>query len=87
MTSALLDGMNHVGTILAKALPVKRFDEGRERQLPGLLVGVIELAEFPGVHAQFPSHLHMGVREVVAFACRNPFLQVLADARGLRAHA
>jgi hypothetical protein len=41
---ALFNRMHHVGTILAKALLVKRFDECRQRQLPGLLVGVIELA-------------------------------------------
>ena len=64
----------------------KRLDEAGQRQLPGLLIGVIELAEFPGVHAELASHLHMGVREMVSLACRDPFLQASICARGLRAH-
>jgi hypothetical protein len=50
---AFLDGMNYIGTILAKALLVKRFNEGWERQLPRFLIGVIELAEFHRIHAEF----------------------------------
>ena len=75
----LLNRMHFVGTISAKALLVERFDEGRQRQFPGLLVGVIELSEFIGIHAKLARHLNLSVRQAVAFAGGNPFLQVIGD--------
>ena len=35
-------------------------------------VVVIELAEFLGIHAELTRHLHMSVRQAVAFTCRDP---------------
>src|SRR5258708_5497236 len=75
--------MHHVGTIPAKALLVERFDEGRKRQFPGLLVGVIELSELFGIHAKLARHLNMSVRQAVAFAGGDPSLQVIGAWRWL----
>ena len=41
-----------VGSLLAEALEVQLLDECGERELPGLLVAVVELAELPGIHAE-----------------------------------
>src|SRR5208282_2076129 len=83
---AFLNGMHHIGTILAEALSVERFDEGTQRQLPRSLVGVIELAKFPGIHAEFACHLHMRVGEAVALTCCDPYLQVIGNTSRLRGH-
>src|SRR5258708_30848286 len=71
--------MHHVGRILAKALLVERFDEGRQWQFPGLLVGVIELSELSWIHAKLACHLNMSVRQAVAFAGGDPSLQMIGD--------
>ena len=47
--TAFLDGQDDVWPILVEALPVKVLDESRQRLLPGLLVGVVEFAEFVGI--------------------------------------
>src|SRR5260370_40421713 len=79
----LLNRMHHVGTIPAKSLLVERFDERRQRQFPGLLVGVIELAEFFGIHAKLASHLNMSVRQAVAFAGGGTFLAGMGATKSL----
>src|SRR5260370_34115512 len=82
----LLNRMHHVGTIPAKSLLVERFDERRQRQFPGLLGGVIELAEFFGIHAKLASDLNMSVRQAVGLAGCDPVLEVNGhtDGRGRR---
>src|SRR5260370_19078080 len=79
----LLNRMHYAGTIPAKTLLVERFDEGRQRQFPRLLVGVIELSEFFGIHAKLARHLNLSVRQAVAFADGDPFLQVIGDTNWL----
>jgi hypothetical protein len=52
----------------------------RARELPGLLVVVVQLAELPGIHAELVRHLNMSVWQFVALARVDPRLQVLRDA-------
>lgn len=85
-TGALLYGIPHVRSVFAKVLAVERFDKDRQRQLPRLLVGVIELTESVGVHSKLASHLHVSVGKMMALTCSDPRLQMIGDADGLRCH-
>src|SRR5208337_5500786 len=48
-------------------LEVQFLDELREREFPRLLLVVVELAEFLGVHSQLARHLKVHVRQVMTF--------------------
>jgi hypothetical protein len=68
-----------------KALGIKLPNEFRQRQLPWLLVMVVQLPELLWVHPKFTCHLHVLMRQVEPAsrvdprlqACRYPFLILL----------
>jgi hypothetical protein len=49
-----------------EALMIKFLDELRERELPGFLPMIVELAELLGVHAELSGHLDLFVGQAMA---------------------
>src|SRR5208337_2743641 len=60
-------------------LEVQFLDELREREFPRLLLVVVELAEFLGVHSQLARHLKVHVRQVMTFLGLEPRQQLLRN--------
>jgi hypothetical protein len=76
--TSLLDGRDVVGSRLAETFAIVWFDETGQRQFPGLLLMVIDLAQFRRVQPKFSGHLYLAVEtNDRAFAPRSIF--ALAD--------
>ena len=73
-TKQFLHRKDPVRAVLAEPLEVEIFDEYRQGSLPRLLLVVVDLAELLRVHPQFPSHLDVGMRQVVASTSIDPGL-------------
>src|SRR5271169_750188 len=73
-TKQFLHRKDPVRAVLAEPLEVEIFDEYGQGNLPRFLLVVVDLAELPRVHPQFPSHLDVGMRQVVASASIDPGL-------------
>ena len=52
----------------------------RERELPRLLVGIIDLAQLLWIHAEFARHLNVSVRETVPLTRVDPDLKSVGGA-------
>src|SRR6516162_11455180 len=80
-----LDTSHCIRPLFTKALEIKLANELRQRQLPWLLVMVVQLPELFWVHPKFACHLHVLMRQVEPAprvdprlqACRYPFLILL----------
>src|SRR5215475_9732733 len=59
---------DNLGPFSSEVLQVETFNEQGQRRLPGLLAMIVDLAELSRVHSQLPRHLHMRMREAMAFA-------------------
>jgi len=57
--------LDDVGTFFPKSLEVEAPDELPKRHLPRFLVMIVQLAEFLGIHSQFPGHLDFGMGQTV----------------------
>jgi hypothetical protein len=58
------DASNNIRPPLAKAFEIKRLYEFRQRQLPWLLVMVVQLPELLWVHPQLTRHLNVLMRQL-----------------------
>ena len=70
-----LDRTNHLRSLSTEPLAVQVLEVLAKRQLPRLLIVVVQFAQLTGIHSQLTCHLHLGVRQVVAFARVAPLLQ------------
>src|ERR1700731_3805475 len=59
-----LNTSHGIRPLLTKALGIKLPNEFRQRQLPWLLVMVVELSKLLWVHPKFTCHLHVLMRQV-----------------------
>ena len=72
----LLDTSHGIRPPLTKAFGIKLPNEFPQRQLPWLLVMVVQLPELLWVHPQLTCHLHVLMRQVELASCIDPGLQV-----------
>src|SRR5713226_8634503 len=72
----LLDTSHGIRPPLTEAFGIKLPNEFRQRQLPWLLVMVVQLPELLWVHPQLTCHLHVLMRQVELASCIDPRLQV-----------
>ena len=78
----MLVGHADNGSSSAEPLEVDFFDELRQRQLPWLLLVIVNFAQFRGIHSQLAGHLHLDVRQVVAFSRILPRFHLLLFIHG-----
>src|SRR5439155_11986548 len=71
-----LDTFHGIRSLLTEAFGIKLPNEFPQRQLPGLLVMVVQLPELLWVHPQLTCHLHVLMRQVELASCIDPGLQV-----------
>jgi hypothetical protein len=62
-----------------ETLLIQRLDESGERDLPGVLVVVVDRSQFLRVHSQLARHLHLRMRQLMTFAGVDPVLEFLRD--------
>jgi hypothetical protein len=62
-----------------EAFEVQLLNELREREFPRLVLVVVELPEFLGVHSQFARHLNVRVGQAMAFLGFEPRNQLLRN--------
>jgi hypothetical protein len=75
--TSLLDRRDVVGSRLAETLEIELFDEPGQRQFSGLLLVVIDLAQFRWVQPKFSGHLYLAVRQMAPPSRIDPFLHLL----------
>ena len=71
-----LDTSHCIRPLFTKALEIKLANELRQRQLPWLLVMVVQLPELFWVHPKFACHLHVLMRQVEPAPRVDPRLQL-----------
>ena len=74
------DGEDDVGTSLPESLDVEMLDEQRQRQFPGLLVMVVELAHFLRIQPELARHLDLRVGQAKPLPGVDPHLKMVRDA-------
>jgi hypothetical protein len=74
---SLLDGHDGVGARFAEALEIELLNELWQRQLPRLLLMVIDPAQLRRVQAKFSGHLYLAVRQMAAPSRVDPCLHFL----------
>ena len=72
----LLDTSHNIRPPLTEAFGIKLTNEFRQRQLPWLLVMVVQLSELLWVQPQLTCHLHVLMRQMELASCIDPRLQV-----------
>ena len=71
------DGAYIIGDLLAHVVLVEILDAPRQRHLPEFLLVVGRATQFLRIKAEFPSRLDLRMRQVEAFACLDPWSQLL----------
>jgi hypothetical protein len=72
----LFNTSHGIRPLLTKAFEIKLPNEFSERQLPWLLVMVVQLPKLLWIHPQFTSHLYVRMRQVKLASRLDPRLQV-----------
>ena len=72
----LFNTSHGIRPLLTKAFEIKLPNEFSERQLPWLLVMVVQLAKLLWIHPEFTSHLYVRMRQVKLASRVDPRLQV-----------
>ena len=75
-TQSLLNGRNVIRRRLSEPFQVEVLDVLSQRHFPRFLLMIVQLAELDRVHTQLPSHLDLGVGEVMALSRAAPLLHL-----------